>query len=67
MLQANSGHVRTAHRTAQAQCVALLRAHPDNEDAATMLAEIMFHQVGGGYASHGTLQAHLLVVLRVGT
>jgi len=31
----------------QAQCVALLRADPDNESAATMLAEIMFHQVGG--------------------
>ncbi|KAI8469287.1 MAG: intraflagellar transport protein [Monoraphidium minutum] len=28
----------------QAQCVGLLRSEPDNEDAATMLAEIMFHQ-----------------------
>lgn len=28
----------------QARCVGLLRADPDNEAAAAMLAEIMFHQ-----------------------
>lgn len=31
----------------QAQCVALLRADPDNEAASTMLAEIKLHQASG--------------------
>jgi hypothetical protein len=30
----------------QAQCVALLKADADNQEAAIMLAQIMFHQVG---------------------
>ena len=29
----------------QQQCVALLRVDPDNQNAAIMLAQIMFHQV----------------------
>ena len=30
----------------QAHCSALLQVQPDNEDAAIMLAELMFYQVG---------------------
>ena len=32
----------------QQQCVLLLKHYPNNEEAAIMLAELMFHKVGEG-------------------
>lgn len=40
----------------QQQCVLLLKHYPNNEEAAIMLAELMFHKVGeGGGGHHGRL------------
>ena len=37
----------------QQQCVVLLKHDPDNEEAAVMLAELMFHKVSGAAAGFG--------------
>jgi cytochrome c-type biogenesis protein CcmH/NrfG len=37
----------------QARCLGLLRVEPENESAASMLAEIMFHQASGPCSREG--------------